>query len=146
MFDIKCMKEGAVAIFNRLNDIKQRLENKETANSVTKKEQDLYAVLEVALEMCLRGYSFSNIDLKRSDATLFQIDAENKTIIPPFIVLDGLGKAVADSIIQARKEHEFISIQDFKDRTRTNKTLLDKLAELNVFDNLNDDNQLTFNF
>ena len=146
VFDIKCMKEGAVAIFNRLNDIKQRLENKETANSVTKKEQDLYAVLEVALEMCLRGYSFSNIDLKRSDATLFQIDAENKTIIPPFIVLDGLGKAVADSIIQARKEHEFISIQDFKDRTRTNKTLLDKLTELNVFDNLNDDNQLTFNF
>ncbi|MBR4486833.1 hypothetical protein IKS57_05895 [bacterium] len=140
------MKEGTIAIFHRLNDIKQRLDHKETMSSVSKKEQDLYVVLEVALEMCLRGFKFSNIDLKKSDATLFQIDEENKTIIPPFIVLDGLGKNVADSIIQARNEHEFMSIKDFKDRTKTNKTLLDKLIELNVFSELNEDDQLTFKF
>ncbi|MBO7084857.1 hypothetical protein J6W20_02950 [bacterium] len=137
------MMQGINGIKTRMQEIKKSVKDKA---SLSKRDQDLYDMLEVALEMCYRGYKFSNIDLQKSDATLFLVDEENKAIIPPFTVLDGLGKSVADSIVQARQEHPFDSLDDFKKRTNVNKNLVVALEHLGVFKGLSQSNQLCFDF
>jgi hypothetical protein len=62
--------------------------------------------------MTARGYKFSNIDLYRSDAKNFVVDHETKSLIPPFSAIDGLGEAAARTVIEARKDGEFLSIED----------------------------------
>lgn len=60
------------------------------------KELAIYDTLELALEMVLRGFRFSNISINRSAATEFIVDPDDpKAIIPPFTSIDGLGSNVA---------------------------------------------------
>ena len=116
--------------------------NFETAKDVSSKEQSLLTTLESAIEMCARGYKFSNIDLYKSDATKFVVDKENKCLIPPFVALDGLGANVAISVIEARKNGEFLSIEDLANRTQLNGTIIKNLQSLGVI-KLQEKNQLS---
>ena len=69
----------------------------------TKKEQDLLETLKLSLEATARGFKFGLIDLEKSDDKNFVLDEDEKTIICPFRVLDGLGVEVSKQIIEARK-------------------------------------------
>jgi len=100
-------------------------------------------VLEVAHEMTLRGYHFYPIDMEKSKAQDFVIDANQTGLILPFIALDGLGIKVAESIEQARKESPFMSQEDLKKRTLLTKTSFDKLLALDVFKGLPEDTQIS---
>ena len=73
--------------------------------------------LQLTLEMINRGYGVSNIDLYKSEAIRFIVDHEKKQIIPPFIVVRALGEGTAECR-EARKDGEFISIEDLVERTR----------------------------
>ena len=95
-----------------------------------------------ALERTARGYKFSNIDLYKSDATRFVVDKENKALIPPFVALDGLGANVAMSVIEARKNGEFLSVEDIANRTQLNGTIIKNLQALGVI-KLQEKNQLS---
>ncbi len=70
------------------------------------KEKNILTVLELALEMCERGYSFQKIDLYKSSADEFII--EGNTLIPPFNSIPGLGTNAAINIVKAREEGEFL--------------------------------------
>ena len=86
----------------------------------------------------------SNIDLYRSLATEFRVDPDNeKVIIPPFIILDGLGDNVAISIVEARKNGEFLSKEDLANRTQLSTTLIKKLDSLNVLQGMEETNQIS---
>lgn len=63
---------------------------------------------------------------------------------PPFNSLDGLGIAVAQSIISAREEAPFSSLEDLQKRTSLNKTNIEKLKNLGVLSGLNASNQISF--
>ncbi len=143
-YDIEAFIGGKLAIENRLNDINNRLnEAKNNGNDVTQKERDLLITLEVALEMHLRGYRFSNLDLNRSLATEFTLDErDEKVLIPPFITIDGLGANAARSIVSARNELPFISKEDILKRTLLSTTLINRLEQLQVLKHLQDENQL----
>ena len=142
-FDIKAMCEGETAINSKIDDIQYRYSNKETKKTVTNKELELVTTLEVTLEMLARGYHINNISLEHSVANEFLIDPnDDKALIPPFVTIDGLGYNVAKSIVDARDERAFISKQDIISRTQLSTTLLNKLDELNVLVNLQDENQL----
>ena len=88
------------------------------------------------LEMKERGYTFLPLDVHRSDATRFLIDEDKKAILPPFIVLDGLGESAAKSIVDAREQSPFISRDDLKNRTKLSKTNLDQLAQFGILNGL----------
>ena len=123
------MITGKEAIKARFLDIQARKANYTTARDVTNKEESLLTTLESAIEMTARGFSFSNIDLYKSDAKSFVVDHENKALIPPFSAIDGLGEAAAKNVIEARKNGEFISIEDLTQRTQlkgTNIKMLEK--------------------
>jgi DNA polymerase-3 subunit alpha (Gram-positive type) len=105
------------------------------------KEKNLLTVLELALEMCERGYSFQKVDLYRSSATEFIIDGNS--LIPPFNSIPGLGTNAALNIVKAREEGEFLSKEDLQKRGKVSKTILEYLDRHGCLESLPDQNQLS---
>ncbi len=143
-YEIDTMVKGEQAIRKRMNEIQMKLQDNESKKDVTKKELDIYNCLELALEMVLRGYRFSNLDIMRSQATTFIVDPEHKNaILPPFTSIDGLGESVADSVVNARNDGAFLSKKDLLTRTSLSKTMIQKLEALGVLDGMQDENQMS---
>lgn len=143
VFDIHTVVNGHKKTLQRLEDLDRR-RNLRGQDALTNKEEELIPILELAVEAFARGIKIGNIDLNKSLATEWLIEESTNTLIPPFISLDGLGNTVAESIISARKDKLFQSIEDLQKRTTVNKTTLEKLRLLGVFDGLDEQNQITF--
>ncbi len=126
-------------IEKRLIELERKKHNGE---KITPKEEELITTFEIINEMYARGFSISNIDLYESDATEWKINYENKQLIPPFIVLDGLGDTAAKSIIEARNNKKFTSKVDLASRTQINKTVLEKMDKFGILANLSDTDQI----
>ena len=134
------MIRGKDVVMNRHREIEKLKQEHRT----TKKDEDLYSVFEICIEMFERGFAFSNIDLELSDATRFLPHPNDPhLIVPPFSCIDGLGESVAVTIVQARNEHPFLSKEDVIKRTRLNNTHIKTLSSMNVFDHLQEENQLS---
>ena len=71
------------------------------------------------------------------------MDHENNKIIPPFDVLDNLGSSAADTVVAARDERPFLSIEDLLKRTKLSQTNVDVMRKLGVLDELDESNQMT---
>ncbi|WP_017185268.1 PolC-type DNA polymerase III [Alkalibacillus haloalkaliphilus] len=134
-FDIDTMVRGAEPIKQRVEDILEK------GNDAAPKEKSLLTVLELALEMTKRGYSFQKVDLYKSDAKKFIVDGD--TLIPPFNSIDGLGTNAAINIVKAREEGEFLSKEDLRERSRISKTVLEYLDTHGCLEGLPDQNQLS---
>lgn len=141
VFDIKTMVEGKASILAKLDEIKNKMNDPKTKSQVKNKEIDLIPIYELTLELIGRGFKIKNIDLNKSHATEFIV--ENDYIIPPFSTIDGLGEAVANSIIEARNQKPFTSKEDLKSRTKITNTHFKIFSELNIINHLDDDDQLT---
>ena len=143
-FDIEAMIGGIDVIRSRYFEIQNKMNNNE---KTTVKENALYTFFEICIEMYDRGFSFGNISLEKSLDNDFACDFENKQLIPPFRVLDGLGGAAAQSVVEARKDGPFISKEDLIKRTKLNGTNIKQLEKIGVLKNLDETAQLTlFNF
>src|SRR5690606_3258658 len=116
------MVQGSAAIRKRIEGIEAK------GNEASPKEKNLLTVLEVALEMCERGFSFQKVDLYKSDATDFLIEGDS--LIPPFNAIDGLGTNAALNIVKAREEGEFLSKEDLRERSKISKTIIEYLYNM----------------
>ncbi len=139
-FDIETIVKGKKAILEKFNDISNRLNDKEQAKNVKKKEEYLLSVFEIILEMEARGFSIEKPNILISLANDFIIK-DNK-LIAPFSVVDGVGLEVAQSIIDARDERPFTSLDDVIKRTKLNKTNIQLLESIGVFDSLPKNDQI----
>ena len=138
-FEIDTMSGGKQRVINRINE----LNNKAQTSKLSATENDLLYALRMCLEMNDRGFKFGNISISRSNATEFGIDYEAKAIIPPFTALSGLGEAAAQSIVDAREEHRFSSIEDLRDRTKISMQKIEELKDLGALEGLPDSDQMT---
>ena len=140
-YDIQTMIKGKDAIISKIEELRtrQRVSNEK----LSPKEQEQLKTLINALEMVQRGYHFSNIDLYKSDATKFVVDYETKSLIPPFITIDGLGENNAITVVEARKDGEFFSKEDLLRRTKLTSTNVQDLTDMGVLDNLSENDQLS---
>ena len=134
-FDIDAMVKGSQMIRSRIDEINQK------GLDASTKEKNLMTVLEIALEMCERGFSFQKVDLYRSSATEFII--EGNTLIPPFNSIPGLGTNAAYNIVKARETGEFLSKEDLQQRGKVSKTILEYLDNHGCLENMPDQNQLS---
>lgn len=134
-FDIDAMVRGSQSIRARIEEINSK------GLEASTKEKNLLTVLELALEMCERGFSFGKIDLYRSSANQFIIDG--KTLIPPFDSIPGLGTNAAFNIVKARQGGEFLSKEDLQQRGKVSKTILEYLDNHGCLGALPDQNQLS---
>ncbi|WHY93598.1 PolC-type DNA polymerase III [Neobacillus cucumis] len=134
-FDVEAMARGSEAIRARIEEINAK--GLEASN----KEKNLLTVLELALEMTERGFSFKKIDLYKSSASEFIIEGDS--LIPPFNSIPGLGTNVALSIVKAREEGEFLSKEDLQQRGKVSKTILEYLDKQGCLESLPEQNQLS---
>ncbi len=134
-FEIEAMTRGSHAIRSKIEEINAK------GLDASTKEKNTLTVLEIALEMCERGFSFAKVDLYKSSADEFII--EGNTLIPPFNSIPGLGTNVAVNIVRSRGEGEFLSKEDLQQRGKVSKTILEYLDKQGCLESLPDQNQLS---
>ncbi len=110
----------------------------------TPKEQGMISTLQLINEYYQRGFKFLPVSLSKSDAKAFL--PENGKIRLPFSSLSGLGENAALNIIKAREEAEFFSVEDLRIRAKLTKAVIQILRDAGVLDELDETDQLTFNF
>jgi len=98
-------------------------------------------ILEIAFEMNKRGFKFLKVDLYESDAVKFKI--ENGAIRPPINSLQGVGDNAAKSIVEAKKDGEFISKEDLRIRAKISKTVIETLTIHGCLEGLGETNQIS---
>ncbi|MBL3641914.1 PolC-type DNA polymerase III [Peribacillus frigoritolerans] len=134
-FEIDAMTRGSQAIKAKMEEIMVK------GLDASTKEKNTLTVLELALEMCERGYSFAKVDLYKSSADQFLI--EGNTLIPPFNSIPGLGTNAAINIVNARGNGEFLSKEDLQQRGKVSKTILEYLDKQGCLESLPEQNQLS---
>ncbi|WP_108669657.1 PolC-type DNA polymerase III [Peribacillus acanthi] len=134
-FDIEAMARGSQAIRAKIDEINAK------GLDASPKEKNTLTVLELALEMCERGFSFKKVDLYKSSASEFII--EGNSLLPPFNSIPGLGTNAAFNIVNARAEGEFLSKEDLQKRGKVSKTIIEYLDSQGCLEALPDQNQLS---
>ncbi|MFD2616854.1 PolC-type DNA polymerase III [Terrilactibacillus laevilacticus] len=134
-FDIDVMRRGSHAIRGKIEEIEKK------GLDASPKEKNLLVVLELALEMCERGFNFTSVDLYRSKASEFIVDGD--TLIPPFNALPGVGTNAAINVVKAREEGEFLSKEDLQKRAKLSKTVVEYLDQHGCLEGMPDENQLS---
>lgn len=134
-FDIELCCQGYEAIGRKIVEIEQ------LGFQAPQKEKNMLPILEMALEMTARGFTFKPIDLYRSEATRFKVDGDS--LIPPFGALQGIGENAARNIAAAREQGEFLSIEDFQQKSKASKTIVEMLSQMGCFRGLPESNQLS---
>ncbi len=135
-FDIESMIKGYDAIKNRLVEIKSK------GYDASNKESGISESLNVALEMSARDIKVAPFDLYKSKGLIFTVE-DDKTLIPPFVTIDGLGEVVAKNIEAEAQRKPFVSIEDFQNRCKVSQTIVDKLRTLGLFKGLPESSQLS---
>lgn len=107
----------------------------------TPKERSTLTQLEIVLEALARGVVFLPVDLYKSSDRLFQIDEGG--LRPPFASLQGVGTSAAAGIVEARKDGEFISVEDLRQRSGITKAVVETLRLHGCLNGLPETNQLT---
>ena len=130
------MIKGYDAIRNNIIEIQNK------GYDATNKENGQLESLKVSLEATARGMKFVNIDLYKSEASVW-VAVSDTEIIPPFSSIDGLGEAVANNIVEERKKREFISIEDVQIRCKISSTIMEKMRLMNIFDGMEESSQLS---
>lgn len=133
-FDIELISGGEEAV------LKKFLELKKEENTLTTKEKDMMTVLELAYEMYRRGVKLKKVDIYHSHAQKFHL--EDGMILPPLMSIQGLGMTVAEKIQEEAKKAEFISLEDFRKRTKASKTVVETLLNHGCLAGLPETNQL----
>ncbi len=110
-------------------------------DSLSNKEQDMLRDGRIVQEMYARGFEFMPIDLYRAEPHRFQI-IDGK-LMPSFNSIEGLGDNAAIAIAEAAKNGPFLSKDDFRERTKASKTVIELMSDLGLFGDLPDSNQLS---
>lgn len=142
-YDLETMVKGIDAIYEKLKSYKERIESKNPEKALSTKEEGIQDTLNVCLEFAERGFTFTNIDINKSDASNFVIDYENNALIPPFKVLDGLGELGVKDFIEERKKKPFETIEDFKTRGKIPDKVIKYLKQNGALKNLKENDDIT---
>ena len=116
-------------------------EIRKKGDAASKKEQDTLKDMRIVQEMYARGFEFLPIDLYQAKAHRFQII--NGKLMPAIDTIDGLGDKAADAVVDAAKEGKFLSKDDFRDRTKVSKTVIDLMDDLGLFGDIPQSNQMS---
>ena len=134
-FDSDCMIFGKEKVKNKMKEIDLQ------GNNATVKDKNMYAILELVLEMYERGFEFLPMDLYKSHSTKFLV--EDDKIRPPLNSIPGLGTVAAEGIVKARQEGKFMSIDDLKIRSKIGNSVTDVLKKYDCLKGMSQSNQMS---
>ena len=134
-FSYELMCQGQKHLEQVMADYKRR------SDVLSKKEQDAARDMKVVQEMYARGFEFVPIDIFSAQSRSFQV-VDDK-IMPSLNSIDGLGEKAADAIVEAAKDGPFLSKDDFRQRTKVSKTVVDLMDDLKLLGDLPESNQIS---
>ncbi|MFI3209030.1 MAG: PolC-type DNA polymerase III, partial [Eubacteriales bacterium] len=134
-FSYEIMCQGQDTLEYYMDDYKRR------SHELTNKEQDTMKDMRLVQEMYARGLEFMPIDIYNGKAKDFQI-IDGK-LMPSFASIEGLGEKAAVAVEEAAKDGAYLSLDDFRQRTKATQTAIDLMAKLKMFGDLPQSNQLS---
>jgi DNA polymerase-3 subunit alpha (Gram-positive type) len=144
-FSYELMCQGRGRLEATMADYKRRMDaamDKEPgAVPLTNREEAAYGDMRIVQEMYARGYEFTPIDIFTAQSRSFQIVGDK--LMPSLNSIEGLGDKAADAIVEAVKDGPFMSKDDFRERTRVSKTMVELMESLNLLGDLPESNQLS---
>ena len=137
--DVTVMCQGIDTVKAKMREIQAK--DKEASNV----EQDMFTTLEVCYEFYLRGFTFAPLSVFSSEATLFTVDQQQKSLCPPLTSLPGLGDTAAIAVVQQRAGKQFLSIEEMTMACqKLTKTHVEQLKKLGSFGDLPETSQFSF--
>jgi len=134
-FDSEYMIFGKEKVKNKMKEIDL------LGNAAAPKDKEMYDDLEIVLEMYERGFEFLPIDLYKSHSTNFRI--EDGALRPPINSIPGLGTVAAEGIESAKKDGDFMSIDDLKIRSKIGASVIELLDKFGCLKGMPQSNQLS---
>ena len=134
-FSYEIMCQGKAHLESQMADYKRRWD------TLSNKEKDAYGDMRIVQEMYARGFEFTPIDLFAAKSRAFQV-IEGK-IMPSLSSIEGMGEKAADAVVEAAKDGPFLSKDDFRDRTKVPKTVVDLMDRLGLLGDLPESNQIS---
>lgn len=141
-FSVRAEDFEAETILSGYDQVSRRIREIERMGmAAPQKDKKLLPILEVALEMLARGFKFHPVSIYQSRADKFII--QDQGLLLPFSALPNVGMSAAYGIVSARDESNFISVEDFQQRTHINKTAMDILREHGCFEGIPESTQIS---
>ncbi|MBQ7841440.1 MAG: PolC-type DNA polymerase III [Lachnospiraceae bacterium] len=134
-FSYEIMCQGQQHLETVMADYKRR------SDTLSQKEQASLKDMKLVQEMYARGFEFIPIDLFKAHSRNFQI--MDGKIMPSLNSIDGLGEKAADAIVEAAKDGPFLSKDDFRERSKASKTIVELLDQLGILGDLPESNQIS---
>ncbi len=134
-FDYSVMCRGREELEERMREYKKR------SNELSQKEQDVVRDAKIVQEMYARGFAFAPIDLYKVKAKKFQIiDGQ---LMPSLSTIEGLGEKAALAVEEEAAKAPFTSRDDFKNRCKVSKTVVESMLEMGIFGDLPESEQMS---
>jgi len=134
-YELMCL--GREKLEHYMEEYRKKQEKEGLAN----KEEGQLKVMRLVQEMYARGFEFMKIDITKADAKYFTI-VDDK-LMPSVSSIDGVGDNAADAIVMAAKTGEFLSRDDFRERSGVSKTIAELLGRLGLLGDIPESNQLS---
>ena len=134
-FDYEIMCQGKERLEYFYKDYTKR------KDTLSNKEKDVYRDMKIAQEMYARGFEFLPIDIYKSHPDRFQI-IDGK-LLPALNTIEGMGDNAAIAVAEAAKDGKFLSKDDFRQRTKATKTVIDLMDDLGLLGDMPESNQLS---
>ena len=134
-FSYEIMCQGKEKLQYYIDDYNRR------SATLSKKEQDTMKDMKIVQEMYARGFEFEPLDIYKAQATKFLI--VNGKLMPPLSSIDGMGEKAAEAVAEASKDGTYLSLDDFRQRTKASKTVIDTMVDLGILADLPASNQLS---
>ena len=134
-FSYELMALGKDVLKRHMADYKRR------SNELTQKEEATLKDMKIVQEMYARGFEFLPIDIYKVAAHKFQI--MDGKLMPALSTIEGLGDKAADAVVEAAAEGLFLSLEDFRNRTKVSQTVIDLMVDLGVLAGLPKSNQIS---
>lgn len=133
-FNYETMAQGREKLLSNIKTLK-------SMPKLSSREKEALGDMKNVLEMYARGFEFMPIDIYRAKANDFQV-IDGK-IMPALSVIDGMGDIAALAAVEAAKAGKFMSREDFKEKSKVSQTVIDKMVELHILNDLPASNQMT---
>ncbi len=134
-FSYELMCQGQKHLESIMADYKKR------SDTLSNKEKEAYGDMRIVQEMYARGFTFLPIDIFTAHARNFQV-IDGK-IMPSLSSIEGMGEKAADQVVEAAKDGPFLSKDDFRERTKVSKTVVELMDKLGLLGNLPESNQIS---
>ena len=115
---------------------------KSGAKKMSAREQKIYTILEIVVEMIARGIKFNPVDITVSLADKFVAEPDGIRI--PLSAVTGIGEKAAFNAIAERDRQPYKTVDDLKNKGKLTKTSIENLREIGALGDLPESSQFSF--